>query len=91
MLNYYSAWPFFLEAGLLFALVSTPLFRTADSPPIAEKSRIEEFDGLRGFLALSIFFHHTACISSICVMECGSFRLRTFTFTSASSVWLCSS
>lgn len=36
------------------------MFRAADAPPIRVNGRIEEFDGLRGFLALGIFFHHAA-------------------------------
>lgn len=60
MLDYYSVWPFFLEIGLLLAIAATPLFRAADSPPIPTSNRIGSFDGLRGFLALSVFFHHTA-------------------------------
>jgi peptidoglycan/LPS O-acetylase OafA/YrhL len=60
LLDYYSVWPFFLEIGLLLAIAATPLFRAADSPPIPTNRRIGTFDGLRGFLALSVFFHHTA-------------------------------
>ena len=60
LLGYYSVWPFFLEIGILMAIVSTPLFRAADSPPITASTRVESFDGLRGFLALSVFFHHSA-------------------------------
>jgi peptidoglycan/LPS O-acetylase OafA/YrhL len=60
LLDYFSVWPFFLEIGLLLAIAATPLFRAADSPPIPTTNRIGSFDGLRGFLALSVFFHHTA-------------------------------
>src|SRR6202000_3422682 len=60
LLGYYSAWPFFLEVGLLFAIVSMPLFRSIDSPPPRAANRILAFDGLRGLMALAIFFHHTA-------------------------------
>jgi peptidoglycan/LPS O-acetylase OafA/YrhL len=60
LLDYFSVWPFFLEIGLLLALAATPLLRAADAPPIPAASRIGAFDGLRGFLALSVFFHHTA-------------------------------
>ena len=59
-MGYFSVWPFFPEIGLLLAIVSTPLFRVADSPPIPTSSRVENFDGLRGFLALCVFFHHAA-------------------------------
>jgi peptidoglycan/LPS O-acetylase OafA/YrhL len=60
LLDYYSIWPFFIELGVVLAIAATPLFRAADSPPIPASGRIENFDGLRGFLALSVFFHHTA-------------------------------
>ncbi len=60
MLDYFSVWPFFLEIALLLGIAATPLFRAADSPPIPASNRIGAFDGLRGFLALSVFFHHTA-------------------------------
>ena len=45
--------------GLLL-ISSTPLFAAADSPPIATASRVSTLDGLRGFLALSVLFHHAA-------------------------------
>lgn len=60
MLDYFSVWPFFVSLGLLLAIAATPLFRAADSPPIPTTNRIGTFDGLRGFLALSVFFHHAA-------------------------------
>jgi peptidoglycan/LPS O-acetylase OafA/YrhL len=60
LLGYYSVWPFFLEIAILMAIVSTPLFRAANSPPIPASNRVETLDGLRGFLALSVFFHHAA-------------------------------
>jgi peptidoglycan/LPS O-acetylase OafA/YrhL len=60
LLDYYSTWPFFVEIGLILALASTPLFRAADAPPIPEGRRIQSLDGLRGFLALLVFYHHIA-------------------------------
>jgi peptidoglycan/LPS O-acetylase OafA/YrhL len=60
LIGYYSVWPSCLEIGLLLACVATPLFRSADSPPIPSTGRIDTLDGLRGFLALSVFFHHAA-------------------------------
>jgi peptidoglycan/LPS O-acetylase OafA/YrhL len=60
LLDYFSVWPFFVSLGLLLAIAATPLFRAADSPPIPTTNRIGTFDGLRGFLALSVFFHHAA-------------------------------
>ena len=58
LLNFYSVWPFFVETALIVALVSTPVFRAADTPPIPTKVRVRTLDGLRGYLALSVFFHH---------------------------------
>jgi peptidoglycan/LPS O-acetylase OafA/YrhL len=60
LLDYFSIWPFFVEIGVLLALVATSLFAAADAPPIPATDRIDTFDGLRGFLALSVFFHHAA-------------------------------
>jgi peptidoglycan/LPS O-acetylase OafA/YrhL len=54
-----SPWAPALLLILLFALAATPLFRPADSPPIAAGRRVSTLDGLRGFLALSVFIHHT--------------------------------
>jgi peptidoglycan/LPS O-acetylase OafA/YrhL len=60
LIGYYSIWPSFVELAVLLACVATPLFRAADSPPIPSNHRIDTLDGLRGFLALSVFFHHAA-------------------------------
>lgn len=58
--GYFSIWPFVAEIGILFVIAATSPFAAADSPPIPERSRLENLDGLRGFLALSVFFHHAA-------------------------------
>jgi peptidoglycan/LPS O-acetylase OafA/YrhL len=47
-----------LVLGLIYGVAATPLFKAADSPPIPTRSRVESLDGLRGFLALAVFFHH---------------------------------
>jgi peptidoglycan/LPS O-acetylase OafA/YrhL len=60
LLGYYSIWPFFVEIGLVLAIIATPLYRVADSSPIPSTSRVETLDGLRGFLALGVFFHHAS-------------------------------
>ena len=57
MLPYSPAW-FFLGIALLFVLVRVPLFRSADAPPTQQGTRVTTLDGLRGFLALAVFFHH---------------------------------
>jgi peptidoglycan/LPS O-acetylase OafA/YrhL len=56
----YSAWPYFLGMALLLAIVATPVFKAADTPPNPKTSRMTALDGLRGFLALAVFFHHAA-------------------------------
>jgi peptidoglycan/LPS O-acetylase OafA/YrhL len=56
----YSIWPYFAGMALLLSFASTPLFRAADVPPNPRGPRISTLDGLRGFLALGVFFHHAA-------------------------------
>ena len=59
-MGFYSVWPMLALLVAVWAVVATPLFRAADSPPIPSRSRVETLDGLRGFLALAVFFHHGA-------------------------------
>lgn len=59
-MGFYSTWPMLALLVGLWAVTATPLFRAADSPPIPSRSRVETLDGLRGFLALAVFFHHGA-------------------------------
>ena len=61
-LDFYSVWPVFACTALLLALAATPAFRAADSPPADQPRRIRTLDGLRGFLAIAVFFHHVALI-----------------------------
>ena len=56
----YSVWPYFVVMALLLALVACPLFSAADVPPNPKGPRISTLDGLRGFLALGVFFNHAA-------------------------------
>jgi peptidoglycan/LPS O-acetylase OafA/YrhL len=60
LLGYFSIWPFFVEIGLLLAIAATPLLRGADVAPAPGGNRTGSLDGLRGFLALGVFFHHVA-------------------------------
>jgi peptidoglycan/LPS O-acetylase OafA/YrhL len=46
--------------ALLLGLASTPVFRLADTPPSDVAARVSTIDGLRGLLALAVFFHHSA-------------------------------
>lgn len=54
----YSAFPFFLGIFLLLVFAASPIFKLADTPPHPSPNRISTLDGLRGFLALSVFFYH---------------------------------
>jgi peptidoglycan/LPS O-acetylase OafA/YrhL len=45
---------------LLLALACAPFFAIADTPPNPRGNRISNLDGLRGFLAFGVFFHHAA-------------------------------
>jgi len=59
-MNYFSVWPFFVCLGVICAAVATPLFRLADAPTTDKAKRNPGLDGLRGFLALAVVFHHGA-------------------------------
>ena len=59
-MGFYSSLPYLLTMAVLLALASTPLFRLADTPPSDVAARVSTIDGLRGLLALAVFFHHSA-------------------------------
>lgn len=59
-MGFYSALPCLLTTALLLGLASTPLFRAADAPPTDAAVRVSTLDGVRGLLALAVFFHHAA-------------------------------
>jgi peptidoglycan/LPS O-acetylase OafA/YrhL len=60
-MGFYSVWPVFTCLIGFLALVSAPAFRAADVPSATSTGdRLATVDGLRGFLALSVFFHHGA-------------------------------
>jgi peptidoglycan/LPS O-acetylase OafA/YrhL len=59
-MSVYSIAPFFGCMILLIAFASTPLFAAADAPPSSRPQRVVTLDGLRGFLALAVFFHHSS-------------------------------
>lgn len=56
----YSLWPYFAVMCVLLLLAASPLLSGADEPPSRHGSRISALDGLRGLLALGVFFHHAA-------------------------------
>jgi peptidoglycan/LPS O-acetylase OafA/YrhL len=59
-MGFYSALPCLLTTALLLGLAATPLLRLADTPPTDVAARVSTIDGLRGLLALAVFFHHAA-------------------------------
>ena len=59
-MGFYSALPCLLTIALLLGLASTPLLRLAETPPTDVAVRVSTIDGLRGLLALAVFFHHAA-------------------------------
>lgn len=56
----YALWPYLVIMSVLFLLAASPLLRVADAPPSRHGNRISALDGLRGLLALGVFFHHAA-------------------------------
>ncbi len=60
MSGFYAIWPCFAIVAAILCLVATPLFRAADSIPGGNRDRLVSLDGLRGFLALGVVFHHVA-------------------------------
>lgn len=59
-MEFYSIWPYFACLVLLLAHASAPFFAIADTPPNPCGIRLSNLDGLRGFLAFGVFFHHAA-------------------------------
>lgn len=57
-MNLYSPAGYLIISLLLLGLAATPLFRLADNSWHAKSDRTRTIDGLRGFLALGVFFHH---------------------------------
>lgn len=59
-LDYYSIWPFFVCLTVLIVVASAQLFSQADVAPSGQRHRQSNLDGLRGFLAMAVFFQHAA-------------------------------
>ena len=59
-MSFYSIWPFFAFMAVVLSLASTPAFAMADAQPSPAYRRLATLDGLRGFLALAVVFHHAA-------------------------------
>ncbi len=60
-------WPFIVWLAAFYAIVSTPLFAGADTPPSPRPSRVSSLDGLRGVLALAVLVHHAALFRGLAV------------------------
>lgn len=72
-MGFYSVWPYFAGMGVILALARTPLFGWADTPPTTVPARVTTIDGLRGFLALGVVFHHGAIYHQY--LQTGTWRL----------------
>jgi len=57
-MSVFSAWPYFVLVLVVLGAMALPLFRAADEPGNPRDRRTATLDGLRGFLALSVFVHH---------------------------------
>ncbi|WP_342240995.1 acyltransferase family protein [Inquilinus sp. OTU3971] len=53
----FSVWPYAVLIGAAWLVLSAPVFRAVDEPH-QHGRRTATLDGLRGFLALSVFAHH---------------------------------
>lgn len=57
----YAIWPAAVTiAGLVLILTPRKLFSRLDTADFDSARRVQSLDGLRGFLALAVFFHHSA-------------------------------
>ncbi len=59
-MGFYSILPYFVCMTGVFLLANTPILSWADLPPKNVPTRAYSLDGLRGILALGVFFHHAA-------------------------------
>ena len=78
-MGFYSSLPCVVTTALLLGLASTPLLRSADAPPTDLAVRVGTIDGLRGLLALAVFFHHAANGTNISSSASGALRRPAFT------------
>ncbi len=59
-MSFYTPFAYFVIVAAVLAYAGTPLFSAADIAWHDETSRTSTIDGLRGFLATGVFFHHAA-------------------------------
>ncbi|MBV9653028.1 MAG: acyltransferase [Acetobacteraceae bacterium] len=68
-LAFHSVWPLFVCVGILLVLARSPLLAGADPPPSDRTPRVATLDGLRGFLALAVVFHHVGIYHNYMLAE----------------------
>jgi peptidoglycan/LPS O-acetylase OafA/YrhL len=59
-MGFYSVWSYFASMAAIFLFATIPFLKWADAPPSHVPSRVQSVDGLRGILALGVFFQHAA-------------------------------
>ena len=57
-MNVYAPIGYLAVSMILLAIAASPAFRAADASWHTQTNRTSTIDGLRGFLALAVFFHH---------------------------------
>ena len=57
-MGYDAVWPAFVCMAVLLFVALLPIMRAADSPPSQRRQRVSSIDGIRGFLAFGVYFHH---------------------------------
>lgn len=60
ILSFYTPFAYFVIVAVVLAYACTPLFSAADVVWHDKAPRTSTIDGLRGFLATGVFFHHAA-------------------------------
>jgi peptidoglycan/LPS O-acetylase OafA/YrhL len=58
--GFYSVWPYFAGMTVILLFACSPLLKQADAPLQMVPARVHTIDGLRGFLAFGVVFHHAA-------------------------------
>ena len=59
-MDFYSVWPYFIIIIFLLCIANSRLLNSIDNPQDGNLTRVQTLDGLRGFLAFGVFFHHVA-------------------------------
>ena len=59
-MDFYAVWPSLICLVAMMLVASSPVMKLADTPSTTTRARVYTIDGLRGFLAFGVFFHHSA-------------------------------